>query len=101
MSYSYHIYTSASEIPYKDWNIVSSHSPYFVFMDYRFLMIVEHSLKSTTKFWYILFYSNQIPIACTVFSLFPIDISIISGQLIKRTVNTIRRLYPSFLKLKV
>ncbi len=97
MRYSHKVYCSTDEINQQDWaKITKLHSSY-VFLDYRFIKTIECSMKQTTKFWYVLFYDHDIPIGCTIISLFKVDICTISSKKVKDIIAKIRKYKPDIL----
>lgn len=99
MDYSYKIYDSVSKINRTDWeNVVAASS--YPFLSYGFIQAVAHAMGDKNKFWYVLFYYKNTPVACTVFSLFVVDMTTISSPWVKKIITTIRKLFPSFLNFK-
>ena len=102
MKYSYKLYNSISEIDLKDWQAVINQSKSNVFMDVRFLKIMEKSMSSDSQFWHIIFYDEKgNPHGCTSLSSFKTDLSIIANQTTKKFVTFLRQKFSSLLWIKV
>ena len=99
-NYSHQIFTDVSKVNKSDWDNVIEKTDDYAFMSYSFLQILEKTFHETEKMFYVIVYNGNEPIACSVFTLFSVDIAIISGSGVKKLIDAIRKLIPSFLKFK-
>ena len=102
MKYSYKLYNSIQELDLNDWQQVVDQSKSKVFMDVRFLLTMEKSMNSYSRFWHIIFYDETgTPHACASLSNFKTDLSIIANKTTKRFVCFLRKKFPSCLYINV
>jgi hypothetical protein len=96
-------HSSDQSMPWQDWEQVIRQSNDDAFsMDPRFLTCVESSITGASKIWYVLFYSDSgTPIASACLSNFQVDLAIVAGPAVQRTMATLRRLMPSLLYMNV
>ena len=96
-------HSSDQSMPWQDWEQVIRQSNDDAFsMDPRFLTCVESSITGASKIWYVLFYTdNGTPIASACLSNFQVDLAIVAGPAVQRTMATLRRLMPSLLYMNV
>lgn len=97
MKYTYKVYRQVNEIDKPDWEAVIHNTTSSIFLDHRFLATVEKSFGTANKCWYVLFYYQETPIACCVYTLFSVDIATVAGSSIKKCIKGIRKVAPSFL----
>jgi predicted N-acyltransferase len=71
------------------------------FMDRRFVEAVEASRPGGGKFWSLLVYSGDRPVASACLSLFAADAAIVATGWAKRLTDRIRRIFPHYLRFNV
>ena len=71
------------------------------YMDRRFVEAVEASRPGGGKFWSLLVYSGDRPVASACLSLFSADGAIVATGWARRVTDQIRRLFPGYLRLNV
>ena len=71
-------------------------------MDPRFLACVESSITSASNIWYVLFYAESgAVIASACLSNLQVDLAIVAGPGVQRTMEKLRKLIPSLLYMNV
>jgi len=101
MSCSYHLYESIGDVPLEDWDLLRRGRS-DVFMDPRFVAAVERSMSDAGKFWCLLAYDGaRRPVASACLSLFPLDLALLGQRTLRRIADSVRRVFPTFLKLPV
>lgn len=71
------------------------------FMDRRFVEAVETSRPGGGKFWSLLVYCGERPMAAACFSLFSADGAIVATGWAKRATAWVRRIFPGYLRFNV
>ena len=94
------IFNSVRELPMEQWNdLQNGNSSTY---SYDFLDIVEKSQLNDFEYKYILFYDDDnTPVALSVFYTITTDIAIFSSGKLKSLLNSLRHVFPSFLKLRM
>lgn len=102
MSITSRIFCSTKDLPLEDWERIRNRCNGNIFMDHRFLSVVETTMGDVVQVWYVLFYDGSgEPIACACLSTFRVDLAIIAGSGTRRILERLRRLAPSLLYMKV
>lgn len=99
-SYSYAICDAVEQTNLEDWNqLRAGDDP---FMDLRFVATVQRSMAEQGKYWTLIIYdAEKRPAATACLSLLRIDAVLMANALAKGIVRAIRRLWQSYLYLKV
>jgi len=96
------IFHSAEDLPWDDWEQIRTRGNGDVFMDHRFLSVVETTMSDVSQLWYVLFYTDSgKPIACACLSTVRVDPVIIAGSRTRRFMKGLWRLAPSLLHINV
>lgn len=97
------IYNSSSqEIPWGDWEYIRKQSKEVSTMDPRFLNCLDRTMAKNSNIWYVLFYDeSDTPIASACLSTMRVDLAIIAGTGIQRTMGKLRKVIPSLLNLNI
>lgn len=102
MAYSYQIYDSIKDVNLQDWKQIVEENKHNIFMDTRFLLTMETSMKEVSKFWYLIFYNqDKIPHSCVSVSTFKTDITIFVNNKFKEYISFLRKKFPYFLYGKI
>lgn len=72
-----------------------------VFMDPRFLAVLERGLGKEYRQWMTLLYDGERPIAAACFSRMIVDGAMFAPAGVRRGIERIRKVWPSFLKFKL
>lgn len=97
-------HSSAEEMPWDDWEKVRKQSKggMIIGMEPGFLTSIEHSMAEFSKVWYVLFYSESgTPVAAACLSTLRVDLAIMAGSGVQRTVEQLRKLSPSLFNLNI
>lgn len=101
MSYTASLYGSVGELPTQDWDSLCT-DPADPFMDRRLLAAVEQSMAADGKFFYaILRSADGRPMGCAALCVYRVDGAILAGAALKRLMDSIRRWWPNYMRLKV
>jgi predicted N-acyltransferase len=73
MSYSYRVFVSIDDVDLAAWQRVCAESGASIFMDPRFIVSVESSMKSSCRFWYVVIYDDDRPVACAGLSAMAVN----------------------------
>src|ERR1700730_8401887 len=100
MTYSHRVFDSIDEIDLTAWQRVCAESRASIFMDPRFIAGVEVSMRPSCRFWYVIIYDEEGPVACAGLTAMTIDLAALSDP---RLGWVIRRMpvLSRFQKLKV
>ena len=100
-SYTASLYGAVSDVPPQDWDPLCA-DPTDPFMDRRFLAAVEQSMSVDGKFFYVIVRdADGRPMACAALCAYRIDGAVLTGPTLKRFTETVRRVWPSYARLKV
>lgn len=101
MSYATSLYGSAGEVPAEDWDALNTNAA-DPFMDRRFLTAVERSMSTDGKFFYIIVRDDAgRTMATAALCAYRIDGAVLAGPTLKRFTEAVRRVWPSYARLKV
>ncbi|MDH5178192.1 MAG: GNAT family N-acetyltransferase [Gammaproteobacteria bacterium] len=97
-------HSSTEDIPWDDWEQVrrSAQDGMVIGMEPDFLAIIERTMGDCSKIWYALIYDdNQQPVAVAVLTTLTVDLAIMAGKGIQRTVNALRKIKSSLMKVTI
>lgn len=97
-------HSSKQDIPWDDWESVRRQAKggMIIGMEPGFLTSIEHSMVETSKLWYVIFYSeNNTPVAAACLSTLRVDMGVVAGAGVQRTVEKLRKLIPSLLNMNI
>jgi predicted N-acyltransferase len=95
--YTYSLHASIHDITPADWARACGTTDN-LFLDRRFITAVESSLSDAgSRLSHVIFRDDTgAPVACASLCLYPVDLSVLAGERIKRWVLRLRRVFPAF-----
>lgn len=72
-TYAARIFHSAAEISRPDWQQVCAGAAAPIFMDLRFVEATEAALKPACRFWFVIVYAGEEPVACAALTAMAVD----------------------------
>jgi predicted N-acyltransferase len=75
MAYTYRLFDSIDDVDLAAWERVCSECGASIFMDLRFIGAVEASITQNCRFWYVMIYENDCPVACACLSALAINLA--------------------------
>lgn len=92
-------FSSIHEIPESVWNgLVEEGHPYHA---HRLIRAVEDACVENSRFWFLLFYDGDRPVASAVLSAFTVSLDIFLGKGLRKLVAFARRWFPGSLRIDV
>lgn len=93
MGYTFRVYDSIQKAPQEDWLSLRSGDG-DLYMDPRFLRVVEESFEEPVRFWSVLIHDEQgRPAGSASLSLFPLDAALLCPPQPRRVLQAIRRVW--------
>ncbi len=72
-----------------------------LFHSHRFIRSLEDANVESSRFWYLLFYQNGVPVATAVLSSFRVSLDLLMTGLALGFVDRLRSWFPSLLKVEI
>jgi hypothetical protein len=102
MPYTYRLFDSIGEVDLAAWERVRSECGASVFMDPRFIAVVESSMKENCRFWYVIVYDHTSrPTACVCLTTMTIDLADLADPRLASVIRRMPKMLSRFRKLKV
>jgi predicted N-acyltransferase len=99
--YAYALCESTEHVNRSDWEFVCSTSDN-PFIDLNFVRAVENSMSDPGKYWPVVFYDEAgTPVACTCFSLYEVDGTLLAPSVVQSCVSGVRKLWRRFFTFKI
>lgn len=92
-------FSSIHEVPEDLWDgLLDDTQPWH---RHRFLRAVEDARVEDARFWYLVFYADNRPVATAALSAFTVSLDLFLGRTVQRIVERLRRRWPRLLRLDV
>jgi predicted N-acyltransferase len=98
--YQVAMFDSIADVDASAWD--NAHGSRNLFLDVRFLRVVEHAFRGDARFRHVLFRNQRgVPVACATLSIYRVDATTLGGPGLKRAAERIRKYLPGFGYAKV
>lgn len=92
-------FSSIHEIPASLWDgLIAEEHPYHA---HRLIRAVEDARVEQSRFWFLLFYDGDRPVASAVLSAFTVSLDLFLGSALQKLAAIVRRRFPRFLRIDV
>lgn len=98
--YHYELYSSISAVNLYIWQQIVT-DPNDLAMNPKLIKLLETALADQAKFWTVIFYYQELPVACACLSLFQADVVQSAPFLWQKTIEQFRNYKANLLKLRV
>jgi predicted N-acyltransferase len=99
MDHSCDVQPGIEDLNLPDWSSLAG--PHDLFMDPRFVRVMEQEQSTTIKRWSAMVRDEQNhPAAIACLNLLPLDLAILSGGILKNVADTLRHLFPEALRYR-
>lgn len=101
VGYSYRIFEQFNDELRGQWEEVSRVAVGNLFTSPKFVSAVEKAFGNQARFWKVILFDDQRPVAVASLCLFPVDLLILASEQVRRRLGFIGRIAPSLTKLPV
>jgi predicted N-acyltransferase len=101
MRYKCRVFESIAAVDLDAWNRLRAQCQASIFMDPRFAAAVESGMRETCRFWYVVVYEDECPVACAGLTAMKIDLADFTNPRVAWIVRHIPIALSRFRNLKV
>jgi predicted N-acyltransferase len=102
MAYTCRLFTSIDNVDLAAWERVRSESGASIFMDPRFVGVVELSMKHSCRFWHVIIYDDDDrPVACASLTATTVDLADFADPRLASLIRRLPGVLSRFRNLKV
>src|SRR5712671_2885126 len=96
------VFSKGADVPWDHWEQIRARAGGDVFMEPRFLSVVETTMSDVSQLWYVIFYlGSGSPVACTCLSTLRVNLTVIATPGIQQVIKRLQRAAPSLLHLNI